>query len=333
MKKVLTFLLRDLSLISLIFNINLSKSYEFYNLARISKHSRQPKSKIIQFFCGSRENIGDYLPVLGIRQMLNQTPDLWHADHKIDYNFVNKNYKCGIIGGAGLLHPHFEKFWKELAKNCKIPLIVWGIGICLPKYGKQAMGVNKDIARIIFNKCDLINFRDTLTAQYYNVKKCSITPCPCIAYLQKFRKYCKPKNVLYSCHPGLTDRLDKSINSKIIKQIKSNTKKFSYTNNFFKSFNDFDNIIKNYCNSKIVVSTRLHGAIIPYALGIPYIVIPYDKKVSAFYNDFGNGLVVKSPEELDKALDYKFKLKPIKLKEVLEFGKLAKNWIDKKVRV
>ena len=95
-------------------------------LSDVSKGERRVKSKTLQFYSANR-NIGNYLPVLAIHQMLGEELDVWNI-HKtpIDWDFVHKNYSQVIIGGAGLLHSVFEKFWIDIEKNCKLPIIIWG---------------------------------------------------------------------------------------------------------------------------------------------------------------------------------------------------------------
>ena len=106
--------------------IKLNKGFERSNLTQlndISKGERVVKSEILQFYSANR-NIGNYTPVLGIHQMLDQELDVWNI-HKspVDWEFVHKNYTQVIVGGAGLLHSVFEKFWVDLDKNCKISLL------------------------------------------------------------------------------------------------------------------------------------------------------------------------------------------------------------------
>ena len=53
--------------------------------------------------------------------MLGETLDTWNI-HKspVDWGYVLANYSRVIIGGAGLLHSVFEKFWVDLEKNLQI---------------------------------------------------------------------------------------------------------------------------------------------------------------------------------------------------------------------
>jgi len=79
--------------------IKLNLGFERSNLTQlndISKGDRVVKSAILQFYSANR-NIGNYTPVLGIHQMLDQELDVWNI-HKspVDWEFVHKNYQ--LIG-------------------------------------------------------------------------------------------------------------------------------------------------------------------------------------------------------------------------------------------
>ena len=151
--------------------IKLNLGFERSNLTQlndISKGDRVVKSTILQFYSANR-NIGNYTPVLGIHQMLDQELDVWNI-HKspVDWEFVHKNYTQVIVGGAGLLHSVFEKFWVDLDKNCKLPITIWGIGVCLPD-NDSVKGVPKAVVQSVFAKAKLANVRDELTRDFYQL--------------------------------------------------------------------------------------------------------------------------------------------------------------------
>jgi len=301
------------------------------NRTKFNDHSKRSprvvKSPIIQFY-SSVDNIGNYLPVMAIHEMLGQRPDTWCAHATIDWDFVNKNYKCGIIGGAGLFHGSFEPFWKRL-NLCKIPLIIWGVGICLPS--KDPHAVDKEIIKKYRNKFDLIDIRDEATAEYYDFTDVSITACPCIVYLQKYRKPEREiKFVLYSHHEHELSNNDEC--KRIIDVLKDSPYDYRVINNFQRPDYGIEQYIQNYyLKSKVVVTTRLHGAIIAYALGIPYIIIPHDIKLVEFHRKFGNGWIAKNTKELKELLhsDLSIELKPIDLEPLLKFAERAKVWVER----
>ena len=184
--------------------INLLGFRELTKFNDISKANRVVKSKILQFYSANR-NIGNYTPVLGIHQMLDQELDVWNI-HKspIDWEFVHKNYTQVIVGGAGLLHSVFEKFWVDLDKNCKLPITIWGIGVCLPD-NDSVKGVPKAVVQSVFAKAKLANVRDELTRDFYQLDpKISITACPTLVYIantfkvEDKKKYEKKICLLYT---------------------------------------------------------------------------------------------------------------------------------------
>jgi len=301
---------------------------KFYDLAKINPQYRKARSPIIQFY-SSVDNIGNYLPILGIRKMLSQTTDTWCVHDKlIDFKFINMHYKCAIIGGAGLLHKGFEPFWKKILHECKLPIIIWGVGVCL--HDRKTRGsVDSKIVTEVAKRCDLINVRDDLTADYYSLKKAHISACPTIVYLRDFQKSVGKNNniVLFSSHEEL---LSASETERIKTAILRVTTKFQYTNNIQQRFLGLDDIIyRYYCKSRLVVTTRLHGAIIAYGLGIPYIIIPRDEKLRAFHRIYSNGISISNDSQLENALRNGNIpiIKPIKIDQVLDFGDQALRWV------
>lgn len=299
---------------------------KFYDLSKVSH--KKPKSNIIQFY-SSIDNIGNFLPVLGIQQMLGEKPDTWCAKGTVDWDFVNKQYKCGIIGGAGFFHKSFEPFWKSLRDHCKIPLIIWGVGICLPD--KDPVAVDKEIVKQASLKCDLINVRDNFTAEYYNFENASITACPCIVYLQNIKNpESEKEHILYSHHDELISTYGQQKIAEIIKKTGFN---YKTTSNYQTPSLGLEQILSNhYLKSNVIVTSRLHGAIIAYALGIPYIMIARDKKLNEFHTTYGNGICINTIEELTPILKNKtyesLELHPIALQPVLAFGEHAKAWVN-----
>jgi len=266
-----------------------SPSSPLTKLNDVSKGARVVKSKTLQFYSANR-NIGNYLPVLAIHQMLDQELDTWNI-HKspVDWDFVHKNYTAVIVGGAGLLHSVFEKFWVDLEKNCKLPIIIWGIGVCLPD-NDQVKGVPKQVVQSVFSKAKFANIRDELTRDFYELDPgISITACPTLVHIaNNFKVEAKKvsgNKVLHSSHVDLEPTSTTPQIKRIIEE-KYPLKK----------------ILNMYQESDYVITTRLHGAIIAYAFKRPYIAISFDPKVAAFNKLYGGGVCITSINELKAAL-------------------------------
>ena len=270
----------------------------------ISKGERVVKSKILQFYSANR-NIGNYTPVLGIHQMLDQELDVWNI-HKspVDWEFVHKNYEQVIVGGAGLLHSVFEKFWVDLDKNCKLPIIIWGIGVCLPD-NDSVKGVPKQVVQSVFSRAVYANVRDELTRDFYQLSAdISLTACPTLVHVaNNFKVEVRVedgKRILHSSHVDLEPT---STTPEIKKIIESAGYKYYFTENIETKKLPLKRILNMYQDCDYVVTTRLHGAIIAYAFKRPYIAISFDPKVAAFHKLYGGGVCITSVDQLAQTLN------------------------------
>ena len=304
---------------------------QFYDLSKIHPQNRKAKSRVIQFY-SSVDNIGNYLPVLGIRKMIGETTDTWCIhDKQIDFDFINKNYQCAIIGGAGLLHECFEPFWNNFLQECKLPTIIWGVGSCIPDGTTIGDDYRKVVAKVA-KQCDLVNVRDQLTADYFGMENVHLSPCPTLIYLEEFQKSVSQDSnvILFSSHEELFETIEKKQIRNTVKQVAT---EFKYTDNIQYSFLGLDDIIrKYYAQSRLVVTTRLHGAIIAYGLGIPYILLPRDEKLRAFYQAYKNGISVNNTKEIEETIKNgtinKLSLEKIKVNQICEFGEQVRSWLS-----
>ena len=301
----------------------------------ISKGERTVKSKTLQFYSANR-NIGNYLPVLAIHQMLDQELDVWNI-HKspVDWEFVHKNYDQVIVGGAGLLHSVFEKFWVDLEKNCKLPIIIWGIGVCLPD-NDSVKGVPKEVVQSVFSRAVYANVRDELTRDFYSLAaEISITACPTLVHIDNNFKVAakngQSKDVLHSSHVDLEPT---STTPEIEQIIKAAGFNYNFTENIETKQFPLKAILNMYQKSDFVVTTRLHGAIIAYAFKRPYIAISYDPKIAAFHKLYGGGVCITDVNQLAQTLKSdQFKIPSDHVKElakVRQFGVLIKKYLDQK---
>ena len=305
----------------------------FYDLRRIPPTRREPRSQVIQFYSSSN-NIGNYTPILGIQSMLGIETDTWCIhDNKIDFDFINRSYRCGIIGGAGLLHACFEPFWASLARKCRIPLIIWGVGGCFPTASTKEMqhtGVSRELVQEVASRCDLVNLRDDITADHYRLASCSISACPTVEYLDKYFGFDHRKDgcILLSEHRSLVGRAD---SRRLRNLLHMSGTPFRITDNC-QSFNRRleQIIVSSYMPSVAVITTRLHGAIIAYGLGIPYLCITRDRKIEAFHRLYGNGLNVDRLEDVLSLLPTLLHLRqaPRALGELRKFGQGARAWTE-----
>jgi hypothetical protein len=305
----------------------------FYDLRRIPPSRRKPRSQVIQFYSSSN-NIGNYTPILGIRSMLGIETDTWCIhDGNIDFDFINRSYRCAILGGAGLLHACFEPFWARLARECRVPLILWGLGGCFPTAVSEDMqqaGVSRTLVQEVADRCDLVNLRDDITAEYYRLASCSITACPTVEYLDKFSGFDHRKDgyVLLSEHRSLVGRADSRRLRNFLHTSGAPLRITDNRQSFQRRLEQI--IVGSYLPSAAVITTRLHGAIIAYGLGIPYLSVTRDRKIEAFHRLYGNGLNVDRLEEVIPLLPtlLQLRLAPRALGELRAFGQRARSWTE-----
>lgn len=307
-------------------------NFDQYNVAQYMPAQRVARSPVIMLCYMAEKNMGDYLPTLGMSQLLGFVPDMWDInDPDIDFDFINAHYRGVIIGGAGLLHRGFEEFYAQrLLKRCAVPWVVWGVGVCLP-HG-VADGVSPQVARALFTKASLVCVRDALTQGLYALAGATVMPCPSVVYVAPFKRYVDPRatTILYVAHTELVDHAITERHYQLLKSAGFRVKLITHRFATEKSRAEIARMIKNdYCASKVVVTTRLHGAIVAYALGIPYIAIPYDEKVVSFCATFGNGIIVDNDADLIAQLRKKNQI-PLHagaINRVVEFGARVRKWI------
>jgi hypothetical protein len=128
-------------------------------------------------------------------------------------------------------------------------------------------------------------------------------------------------------HDGLAsdadhEALEKELHSRSFRVLKTR-------NVQTKMFGVDDIINRRYARSELIVTTRLHGAIIAYGMGIPYVALARDEKVRAFTRLFGGGSVIESPEDFASGLQLipAGSLHP-DIASVEAFGSRARAWID-----
>lgn len=281
----------------------------------------RPESPIIQFY-SSNMNIGNYLPVAGIRKMAKTEPDAWCMHEPVDWDWVNSNYRAAIIGGAGLMDVGFSRFWSDCADRCQLPVTIWGVGLCLRDGDPR--GSDRVAVQTVAAKADLVNVRDDLTADFYGLDDVDISACPTVAYLDGRRA--DGRLVAFSQHPGLVGDAE---HREIVSDLEYAGHQVVVTQNIQTRSQGVDDIIRDvYSKSRAVVTTRLHGAIIAYGLGLPYVAVARDEKIRSFQRLYGGGIVVESGKDAVIAVDALPSAGQQRdLGDVYAFGAIASKWL------
>jgi hypothetical protein len=297
---------------------------KFNDISKTSLDTRQRRSRIIQFY-SANNNIGNYTPVLGIQTMLGHAPDTWDCHvTPVDFEYINRNYDFAIIGGAGLLYQVFSSFWSDVEKNCRIPFVIWGIGGCFLDLEPESV-VPRRVVKLVAARAVHANLRDTLTAEYYDMPDAHISACPTIEWLHKLQPRRKGDIVLYASHPRMVPSQEQTA---ILEAVQRSGRKWVYTDNIQKeNFGLVDLVRRRYARSDVVVTTRLHGAIIAAGLGVPYVSLAWDDKIRAFQREWGGGILAGSADELRRILNDKTAIDsgthPLFYEKVREFGSIV----------
>lgn len=276
----------------------------------------------------SIHNIGNYTPVFGMHEMLCTTPVMWSIHHPIDWVWVNSNFKCVIIGGAGLFHRNFTPVWRRLLDECKLPIIIWGVGVC-DSQSEPIQVEDRQVLRNLAARCDLINVRDEMTANLLEINDIDIAPCPTNVWLRKFnREASRQKGALFASHDEMVPR---DMTRSILSVLRKRYPRLAVTDNIQRPWAGIEDIIQSlYLPKSIVVSTRLHGVIFARGLGIPYLGIAFDKKMIGFDRVHGGGEVIERLEGVEELLGEIESQNPGRpdLTGCLEFGKRASAWVQ-----
>lgn len=276
--------------------------------------------KIIHFV-SEVQNIGNYTPVFGIQKMLHPIVANKTMDGR-NYTNVNINeYDIAIIGGAGLFHISFSDFWKFIG-NSGIPIIIWGVGICrmhkdtpyFKQFEVKESYVHKEIIDRIKKNIILVNVRDNLTNNFYELDA-NVSYCPTAIYFKNEKELSLGKDILYVHHDQHIFENQKDLFLKYCTHI---------TDNFF--YNDIKEVIQNYTNSKLIVTTKLHGAIIANCLGRNYIAYSKDDKIKEYCDLYGGGICIKELKELETITPHEWKV-PINIdyEKIESFGNKVKS--------
>lgn len=288
-------------------------------------------------FISVAPNIGNYTPNMGIRKMLDYTPTTTVSWSKYD-SINTKDYDLVLVGGAGLLHKCFEKFWIWLAKQ-SIPIILWGVGTCWMDKNTSWMKnmeisyVDPKILESMKENIIASNVRDNKTNELYDLNG-HVSFCPTAVGLEPFLRQDQlisqvlteqnveiEKSILYVHHKGLATKKEKK---KIMKFCNT------FTSNLFSSTETIHDIINKYLKAKLVVSTRLHGCIIANSLNIPYIAYAKDGKIREFNKMYGGGLYFDDILDVKKAVDandWGNITISVDRERIKKFGEIANNLI------
>jgi polysaccharide pyruvyl transferase WcaK-like protein len=222
---------------------------------------------------------------------------------------INKNCLV-VVGGGGLMQPVFIPFWEALIKS-GLRYSLMGIGI---NFMKERASLDASLIKKIANSASWIGVRDeytreSISSHMNNDNKVRLGVCPSVNFVaNRYSEYSpeKQNKLLHLMHPS-----DLRFSGVDAKKISGNLKNIAASLNM--QYEEHDNMSSNYKSSlnriyqsRIVVTSRLHGCIISYAMGVPYIPLDCDKKIQAFLHTHDYSKKATPPiafEESNRALE------------------------------
>ncbi|MDP5134050.1 MAG: polysaccharide pyruvyl transferase family protein [Paraglaciecola sp.] len=250
---------------------------------------KKPK---VAYIYANKGNVGDYISFLGIRQLIDVeglelfcTP-VWEKQ-LAEYikRIKQRNPECVLmIGGGGLLQPVFESFW-QLVLTSKLPFVCMGIGINkMPGRGELSNELLKEIA----TKAQHIGVRDTYTHNYLtnlSNKPVYLGICPSVNYVNRYYWNNEPSSrsvLLHMYHPSdlRLAGADLQLITEVLKHV-SKALNLEYQEHSNMS-SDHEKMLATVSQARVVVSSRLHGCIMSFASGTPFLPLYCDEKIKAF---------------------------------------------------
>jgi hypothetical protein len=276
---------------------------------------KQPK---VAYIYANKGNVGDYISYLGIRQLIGIEgielfcSPVWEKQ-LADYltRIKQRNPNCVVvIGGGGLLQPVFADFW-QLVLASELPFVCLGIGINkMPGRGE----LSDDLLMKITTQAQQIGVRDSYSRDHLATlsdKPVYLGICPSVNYVNRYFWNSKPNTrdvLLHMFHPS--DLRLAGADLQTITQVLKNVAKILNLR-----YEEHSNMSANHkkmlvivSQARVVVSSRLHGCIMSFASGTPFLPLYCDEKIQAF-NDTHTQVIGVDAKEMHNEL---FALKNVK---------------------
>lgn len=237
----------------------------------------------------NKRNIGDYISHLGCREIIQQSGPFILCSPVGRFFYVRhlqkiakNNPNCHlIIGGGGLLQGVFADFWEHLLAS-ELSFSLVGIGLNRMTGRKE---LTKEMLQRVIGSAKTVSVRDTLTFEQIDSlhPNIMINICPSVNYLQNIsiNQTIKPV-LLHMIHPS-----DLRLAGIDLSELQQRLKNISRRLNL--DYVEFSNMgsdhlegINLVAQSSVIVTSRLHGAIMSFALGRPFVPLLCDEKIASF---------------------------------------------------
>ena len=274
---------------------------------------------MIHHVYANQSNIGDWLSARGIQSLLGSRTV---ANHFCDEPFVPATLaalsKAGpedfvIIGGGGLFMDYFVPFWDGFRSIApRVPFAIWGVGACDMKRVPSRAPIT--LVSDIVKQSKLCVVRDELTRNWLsNCELPQAVICPTVNAVHEAAV--EKAGLLHLDH---YDNVGAEIFERMVviaEEFAARTgRPYLKANNLISAGKE-DALLRTlalYSSSDLVVTSRLHGAIIALAMGRRVLAVSGDNKMESFMcaaglSDWVCGLdeIDLLPERLEKLSEQK----------------------------
>lgn len=285
------------------------------------------------------ENVGDYLSAQGIVELLGGVD---HAlGFEYHRPLIARTLRSlgpddlVVVGGGGLLKNTFDSFWRfflGLAQERGFRYALWGVGYCDVK-GQQTRG-DQQLLRGVVAGAVAAGLRDPMSLEPFgDLAQAELVPCPAIPYVRSRTKQPSGTHILSVEHPGLISALQGLGQRDVGAGIRQSTSSLAARTG--EAVVSIDNLmpvsqflptraaarlaptrrarrrtaararelLDLYAGARLVVTTRLHGAILGLASNTPVVAMSGDRKIDEFFELLGlSRWVAGSTTDLERLL-------------------------------
>lgn len=278
----------------------------------------------------NNRNIGDQLSARGIGQLLGEGVRYLPFERRLSMVEAEidrlPRTTLVVIGGGGLLKAPFQEFWNRIGGKLlaeRRRFAVWGVGLCREWEGQQ-LNLPHDVLRA----ADVVAVRDQRSAEFLGLGDVRVVPCPSHGFIAALRHSGRDERVLVQAtHGDLLDRMDLQRGGR--REFTAACQGLADTlgvrwlevdNNVLverplaprfperlvrrslgghrRYFSAADELVRTYAGASVVVTSRLHGAIIGCALGKPVLAFSKDPKLSDYMSSVGLADALADPHQI-----------------------------------
>ncbi len=274
----------------------------------------QARANVVSYIYATPGNTGDYLSMRGVRELSREPGYILQCDsYSLKKTFQtlsnSSNIKGIVIGGGGLIQPVFNEFWDRIME-CHLPYALFGVGVnYLPHHREK---IDRGRLKAICSNAVSVHVRDleskNILRESSGREDITTGVCPSVNFLAHFavQDSSNHQTLLHVLHPSdlVASHVDVSRLIKTVQvlaeQLGLSYKQTEHT----RGWSRFQ--LRQYMKSSVVISSRLHGCIIAYALGKPFVPIVCDHKTQWFVDTHATGVNTIPAASVMDHLDVEF---------------------------